>query len=380
MSIILAIFINFLLIADAWCQPYSIEDLRALERSGDYEEFLKHAKDIRPSQRDKHWRAMLSHMATSYIQNVNNKKKFDGATFQFIEDLYNWPSLKKDKLFAQLRNDYGLSYLANCFASSSNSQPCTSHASAYWNNSRDKVRSGAGLGEILIKYRITGFNQWELFQASIKSPFGQYYCSKDHVTGIVLEKLSLDIDFEYSTLLTLKKLNNIVHPSCLKELIPILRTSLKSSNLVTSTMAFQVLRAKDLLSVPEKDFFLTKYMLETHSPGPLYNMAWNHVNELSQDFTRRHKVAGQLKQLDPLPGQVFSIADLKKRKVLAKFLSAKLPEYFDYYAQTCLDYYEGTRDFPYGIPTPHCDDFFSVVKENSLRTQELHLRYSALKK
>lgn len=375
------VIIQFFYLPLCWGNSYTIEDLQALERTKSYEEFLNHALDIRPSQRDDQWQEMVSHMATSFITEKSSKNQYTLKSFQFIEDLFNWPNLREDKLFGQLRTDFGLSFLSQCFEKHiKNKLECTKLAQTFWHNSLDKIRVGSGIGLLYSKYEINEYDLWEYYKYAINSDFSQYYCSRKDVQEIVINRLSLEISFEYDTKPTLNKLEKLINKACLNSLAPLLKDSLKSKNIVLSTLSFQLLRAMERLETAENDLFLTSYILNQYTPGTLYNLAWNNLHQMSLDYSRRMITVKALKDLDPLPGRVFALKDMSKREIIGKYLSQKIPEYFDYYAQTCISYYEGSRSFPYGIPTANCDDFFQLVKNYSMRTQELHLKYSGLKK
>ncbi|RPJ79307.1 MAG: hypothetical protein EHM20_01770, partial [Alphaproteobacteria bacterium] len=46
---------------------YDLKDLEVLEREKNFEEFLLHVNDIRPSERGKHWKEMFQGMAMGMV-------------------------------------------------------------------------------------------------------------------------------------------------------------------------------------------------------------------------------------------------------------------------------------------------------------------------
>ena len=71
--------------------------MEALENAGQYKEFLDHAFDIRPVERDKHWQAMLSAMAIQYISEAVKRKDYTERIFGYVEYLLTWQGLKSDE-------------------------------------------------------------------------------------------------------------------------------------------------------------------------------------------------------------------------------------------------------------------------------------------
>ena len=55
---------------------YTKQDLNILYENRQYNEFLAHAKDLRPSERDDLWKRQTLEMAQLYIDEVNTKELF----------------------------------------------------------------------------------------------------------------------------------------------------------------------------------------------------------------------------------------------------------------------------------------------------------------
>ena len=141
---------------------------------------------------------------------------------------------------------------------------------------------------------------------------------------------------------------------------------------------FKILVAKRELREEDKDFYYVLFILNGPRVGKTFNLAWNRMKELGENFSRRQKVLQRLLKLDPLPDAVVGTSGSDKRKTLLEFFSHHFPEYFNHYSKVCLNYLEGKGSFPQGNPTVRCRDFFRYT--DSLVSDKLYLRYSALKK
>jgi hypothetical protein len=127
-------------------------------------------------------------------------------------------------------------------------------------------------------------------------------------------------------------------------------------------MAFRLLDVKKLLDTEERNQYLALYLLKGPINGPIFNQAWNALKLLKKDYPTRQKLLTELLKNDPLPGEMFSLADLSRRKVLMGHFYENFPEYMDQYARVCLDFLQGKKSFPNGNPTIGCDDLFATVK------------------
>ena len=72
---------------------YTIKDLEVLEKNKNAKEYLEHAYDIRPLERNDHWKQMTQHMAVVFVNKKINGRLFTRENFQFIERINLWPPL-----------------------------------------------------------------------------------------------------------------------------------------------------------------------------------------------------------------------------------------------------------------------------------------------
>src|SRR5574343_829671 len=86
--------------------PYEMGDLETLYKENNYQEFLNHALDIRPSLRDSKWKKMVLEIGVDFIKDKIARGQFDEKTLNYIESLTTWPILREDEIFFLKRNDF----------------------------------------------------------------------------------------------------------------------------------------------------------------------------------------------------------------------------------------------------------------------------------
>ncbi len=124
-------------------QIYSKADLEILEEQKNYEEFFLHARDILPQSRDFGWEEMVLRMGTSYIKNRLSENQANATAFNFIESIYEWPTLKKDIDFNRLRVQFGINYFQNC------KEKCLKDYTTFFTKNPDG-ELGLTLGKLLV--------------------------------------------------------------------------------------------------------------------------------------------------------------------------------------------------------------------------------------
>lgn len=357
---------------------YTIKDLEVLEQQSNYEEFLKHARDVRPSQRGKHWQKMLQHMSISYINFKTKRRFFDDKTFSFIESLAQWPALRQDIYFLAKREDYAKRFFKKCFLTK-NKKLCLGKLKGHWHSSNKSPASGYFWAKMIRQFDEKE-DIWMYVLEVATSKYANFYCHKPVVAREILQKYQKNFS-EVENLKTLKKKIDLInHPECWAKMLPTLKQLAEDSSGLYQALYIKMLESKNSLTSEEKDYYLTLYILKAPVVGQMFNKAWSNLKELGQNYPRRKKVLKRLAALDPLPGKAFAIFDKTKRKTLLKFLYTNIPEYFTLFVKTCLSYLEGARIFPHGNPTLECKELLKFSKGTPWVTQPLRIRYSATQK
>lgn len=352
---------------------YTFEDLQALEQQKSYKEFIDHARDIRPSERNKLWSEMLSHMTTDYMVHLREKRDFDLATFAYVQSLTDWPELRADAFFHTKREAYILGYIENCYQKKF--PTCRQNATEAWNMGRKNPDHGTLLAQVIVKFdpavELTSF-----ITPALKEDTAQFYCRKDYIQQWLLNKLAVSLLNTEDTVEVKKIFAEQVHESCLKGLKPILQQGLTAATHDMRHISYRLLKSFDVIDQSDEDLFLITYLLEGPAVGKTFNLAWATMRQISQDYKRRQGLLKRLAQLDPLPDGIFDSGNDLKRDTLTQFLAEHIPEYLTFYADTCVSYRTGKGEYPNGNPTLHCDKFFQLAKDKSWLSQEVRVQYA----
>ncbi len=86
---------------------YGIKDLEVLWKEKNFPEFFLHARDVRPSLRDQHWKEMVEQMGTEFLLKNIREKNYSLKNFEDTEALMEWPPLKGNEFFLSKREEWG---------------------------------------------------------------------------------------------------------------------------------------------------------------------------------------------------------------------------------------------------------------------------------
>lgn len=362
-------------------QLYTLEDLQVLETNRDYREFLDHATDVRPSERREPWPQMVRNMATGYIDFLIKRKDYSQESFNYIEGLTSWPTLRQDEFFHIRWQRYGIRSIRHCLSESeaNDSDQCKGRLQRLWHSTTPNPEFGLQVAE-LMRQLDPKSNLWEYYQHSAQSPIvAEYHCSRAELKRWAFRTLHEKIQRNDLHGKQLKKeIESQLHIHCWEHLEADLKRILHGPR-PQQISAYLLLDAMDALEREQEDLFLVRYFLEGPEVGRLFNLSWARIEQLSRDRQRRESVLRKLTSLDPLPGAIFATTHGERREVLLNHLSQNFPEYLDSYGRTCLDYREGLRHFPRGNPTIECRELFQAQEQSDSRwvDQGLRLRYSA---
>ena len=109
MKLFLFIFLPFQVLA-----IYTLADLEVLYQDKSYKEYLDHARDIRPTKRNKRWKSMLSEIAPKYIKFLTQTSQINEHNFNYIERLRDIMILENDNIFQLRRFQFALKFFNIC--------------------------------------------------------------------------------------------------------------------------------------------------------------------------------------------------------------------------------------------------------------------------
>lgn len=355
MMCFLFIFLN--LLGSSWGSTYTLADLEVLARENSHEEFFSHAMDIRPSERQENWQAMVSKMADSWGRKILGQAKLKKGDFLHIENLYQWPVLNRDDVFKARRQAVGLRYLGQCLKAQA---PCWEEVRTFWEKDKNDPEIAFKLAEYSSQIKNSPFTPWSFLEVALKSSLSEFYCKKKFVMDTLWGKIEIDYVRLGPEGDLLSQIDRTVHPDCLPALISEARKRLyRPEGLQDRELSFQILKAQSKADQELTDFFYTVYLLDNPSKGELFNYSWNRIKDLGNAFARREAVLEKLKSLDPLPDSILKSLDETKKKVVLKHFKVYFPEYLDHYTNQCIEYYSGRKSFPRGNPAVSCQDLMN---------------------
>lgn len=368
----------------AAAKTYTKADLEILKNGKNYFEFFKHAKDIVPTQRDNSWLEMVSSMASEMVDFYRGQERYQRKNFESIEKLAQWPELVNDEFFQVKRNSYSIIYFKRCLLSEQK-QTCYQEMKSFWKTARQDPETGYQL-LVLAEGFFPHKNSWSFIKKSVQGPFSKFYCQKDIVIHTLEKRLRRLSEQDYAAPTPsshLKdKLKLLAAEQCWQKAAQGLAPRLLEGKAKNQAVIFFTLQSLGLLEKQLKYTYLSKYFLESPTPGPLLNLAWSALEKLSQDYDLRKKVLINFKEFDPLPGDIFSLEE--KNQVFTKHLVKNFPEYVGHYTKTCVSYLSGKKVFPYGNPTVNCHQLFKMnereVVGERIISQPLRIKYSGLMK
>lgn len=369
----------------AFSGNYTLGDLEALHKEGNLNEFMTHARDVRPSDRGRHWTEMVQDMAIQFIDKRLKKAEYLQEDFDLIEDLATWPALKEDEFFQTKRALFGERYLLSCIEAekaqekfSQTSSPCLKSLYNFWDKTPNipvATDLGMRLGEIVRKNTTTD-ELWSFFAKAANSPAAEFLCKKEVLHEAISRKIATLINKQISDSIFTQELQSLANSDCWNKLIPAFEKQLTSSNKDDAGIAFLVLKTKGVLAPEKKDLFMTTYFLNGPENGSLLNEAWNELKNIGQDYKRRTSVLENIKKIDPLPGKIFALEDQKRKQVLLDYMTLNFPEYVDHYAKTCLAYVKGLNSFPMGNPTMECRELLKSSKNGHILNDKIQTELS----
>ena len=352
---------------------YNAKDLDILAKEANFEEYLKHAHDIRPSDRGKKWNEATIAMAIGLIDFNISRKIINSKAHKYIEKIATWPILRDDEIFNLKRNEYALKYFNQCAQSS-----CLVEIEKFW----EKSKKSSELALKLLtraKELVPNYQGTEFLVTIISSKFSDLYCKKPYVRKLLTKKVfdETKTKEKFSEIKSIFDKN--INSACWQGYEPYVKTLLKAESTTYSLLAYQLLKTKNAINEADEDLFLFTFILNGPVVGDTFNLAWSNLKKIKNDYKRRARLLRRIENLYILPDRLFNSPNVKRRNILIQLIADSFPEYVDYYSGTCLNYYEGAKEFPLGNPTQYCKQFFKVAG-NKVISQPIKLRYSAIKK
>lgn len=348
-------FLTILCNGSIHAQLFQMADLEILSKEKSYAEYLSHAKDILPQNRDKRWKEMTVEAAMGLLQNLIDMKSFHSSDFNKAVELRRWPVLGQSALFIIAFERYSFAYLEHCLQSSS-LQKKSCPFEQVWNLSQKTPQAARQMIHIKLKNGDDS-GLWDFIPAITKEGLEKIYCGEEEIQDLLARKIA-ELAKHFSNFNLNKELLNWASIDCLKQIGPVLKKGLHSKHIEVQEASYYLLERYSPLSDEEKQVYLLTFYLQHPVKGDTLNYAWNFLSKLGQNYAKRDAVLKTMTLLDPLPGKVFSWQEDERKKSLMNHFNLNFPEYINHYIKTCLDYLEGKKEFPDGNPTIDCIPLF----------------------
>lgn len=388
---------------------YDLKDLEVLEREHNFEEFLLHVNDIRPSERGKHWKEMFQVMAMGLIEYKIKTRDFTLATYREIEQIGRSSAMNNDQFFQLKRSIYAKKFFSECFnqipkinesspesltdsiKNKSSKTLCESELSSFWYYSKKDPDIGLDLATILESNHST-LKTWPFYEVAVRDSIAEFYCKKPEIQRAIINKLyaessSDEFGGNYKSLV-----NRIVPETCFLQLLGPLKESLSSSKSsgLNKEMALNILGAKQKLSKDEEDLYSILFLLDGPIVGDKMNIAWNKVEALSENYQKRLKILAQIEKLPLIPDKIFKDPNQPRHKTIINLFAKNFPEYLNYYGMTCIKYLNHQASESLNVSSSfQCHEFLkaaaSTLKNNKgfgapWISDSINRQYSGLKK
>ncbi len=348
----------------ALCETYSLRDLEYLESEKNYREYFSHALDIRPSARNSHWKSMTESMAINFLSSQENLKIIEDNNFELMEKLITWPILKSNIEFSNLRLKIGYKYFDYCVKQIKNTK-CGEDFFLYWQRGPKRADYAIKFFQLnKLKDGLTNDQKVSLLYETLSS---DTFCNNEDFFSLFL-KNSKEFIQRYSS-------ESKVSSTCLQYFSSFLRKNLYQDKFKLSSKSYQILEKINKLEKKDRQFYLTRYFLESTEVGDLFNLSWSEVNHLSLNYKERETILESLKKLDPLPDNILETNHPRKKIVMSYFMK-KFPEYWDHYTKSCVLYMEGKKDFNMGNPTLKCKELMQDKELSSFIDPHLIKRFN----
>jgi hypothetical protein len=360
---------------------YTLEDLKINAQNKNYHEFFSHALDVAPSKRTSDWNKMVKSMGNNLADEAIKQQIFSEKKFALLTKIGVWPSLKMDTSFVQKFHRVQIKFYRQCILKNLPDSEefyhlCLNTILQNWNSENVSQKLSWEMAKQL--FQLQSF--WNKNQANLvwRKPFHEliylfiannikqgasdYYCQQNISRFVIWEKLNLILDQKN---LNSQKFDEAMarywNRNCWDSFKAHALSHITSLSTFYRSILYQFINYDQSISLAHKDFVYFYYLLDHPKKSATFNYAWNNLQNLATQLARRERVIEKIKRLDPIPDQVFSIRDEKKKLVILKTLDRKFPEFLKYYTDTCVRYLKGTGDFPQGNPTGSCQHFHNLL-------------------
>lgn len=363
-----------------FANSYTIEDLKILHQSKSFEEYLEHYKDIAPTKRDQVWQKMTLDMSQEYVKNKISKKNLNQGFYTKLTNLFDNPFIKNDE-FIQYQLALGTNNsLDSCLRE--NPKLCLNYLNFYLTNSKTFVEIDNQMIDKLDHNYDDHFSdiKLRLTERILNQKTADLYCEKDENYPKIKDYLNSRISNLHSVEETRDIIILLDKNNCLEKIKSKLISSAQIAKNSEREKIFKILKVKNYLSSKEEAAILLAYIMDGPKIGDTFNLAWNKLAIMAQDYKLRNEVLNYLFTWSIIPDAIIENNDIKKRDTIVDYVNKNVPEFFTLYMRECISFYNGKKDYPYGIPTKNCEKIVAINDKKSWVSAQLIKELLKIKK
>lgn len=165
--------------------PYSIDDLEALAKTGSYRELYSHLKDIPPAKREARWEAVVTKTAEGLLAEETDQ----GRKARLLDELQKeYPSLKKSKRLATVGNPKDLKDFESCYTAEGDGEFCTRVLREFVHNHKGQSEVQLAAAR-LVAVKMAPWVALEFYLQAIANGDKGKICADDRLANAVLSGL-----------------------------------------------------------------------------------------------------------------------------------------------------------------------------------------------
>lgn len=383
----------YLLNVPVWAgELYTLEDLKALQTQKNFNEFLEHVNDIRPSQRLENWQSMYRTMLLDLIDYKIKLDSYDKESFKSIEAHASKSNFKGDERLQLKRNLYAKNYFNKCYKNKTDDKQiasCDDELKKFWTFSNNDSDLGLEFAKMIQQNR-SKLDSWEFVGSSLSDKDYSFYCNNPEIQQQVLNRFT-SLSFQDGFDNNYKKLiSSNVSNECFLKMKDFLKAKLLASSTasIDRELALNLLSSQKMLSELEEDVFAVLYLSDGPVVGDKMNLAWKRVEALGLNQTKRQGVLKIIQGLPQIADHTLKNPENQRNKAIINLLATHFPEFLNHYAKECLSYISFTADEKTQVRNRQCQNFLEVANSQKKSTSlspdwvsdVIKIQYSGLKK
>lgn len=194
--------------ANAEDRRYTMDDLKALGKSGSYRELYDHLKDIPPAKRDASWEDLVEQASRGLLDEATEP----GQKQRLLDEMrQEYPSLKKSKKIGAGANAHALKDFEACYDAGYDGNDCTKALMEYVKKHGKDAKVALGAAK-LVRHKMTSWSALAFYKIALDVGKPSEVCADPDLPPAI--ESGIDVSSES----VLKDVAEIVDTLCWKDL------------------------------------------------------------------------------------------------------------------------------------------------------------------